>query len=67
MPIQITFSKTPDNFLILNGPDIESSDNTSAKKTYTKDANVYRVVLTELELRVKKIQIRQELSVDLDR
>jgi hypothetical protein len=67
MPIQITFSKRPDNFLILNGPDIETSDNATSKKIFTKDANVYRVVLTELELRVKKIQIRQELSVDLDR
>jgi hypothetical protein len=62
MPIQITFSKTPDNFLILNGQDTTATNN-----TVTKDTNVYRVVLTELELRVKKIQIGQELSVNLDR
>lgn len=67
MPIQITFSKTPDNFLILNGPDTEEANNTDNSKKPVKDLNVYRVVLTELELRVKKIQIRQELSVDLDR
>jgi hypothetical protein len=68
MPVQITFNKTPDNFLILNGPDIVDTNNTDAgKNTTTKDRNVYRIVLTELELRVKKIQIRQELSVNLDR
>jgi hypothetical protein len=68
MPMQITFNKTPDNFLILNGPDIVDTNNTDAgKNTTTKDRNVYRIVLTELELRVKKTQIRQELSVNLDR
>jgi hypothetical protein len=67
MPVQITFSKTPDNFLILNGPDIKDTNNSDGKKTITPDSNIYCVVLTELELRVKKIQIRQELSVDLDR
>jgi hypothetical protein len=67
MPVQITFSKTPDNCLILNGPDVTKPNNTDQSKKVTKDTNVYRVVLTELELKVKKIQIRQELSVDLDR
>lgn len=82
MPIQITFSKTPDNVLILNGPGKKKnvtrekvtigSDGVETKTNETvevddPDANIYRIVLTELELRVKKIQLRQELSVDLDR